>query len=135
MVRLLPVHQQQLKEEEVVNLRGRMLLFSLMLLFFSFMVFFLFSSISFAQNITITGQGSELSVQIDDGTCIEFKMEVKEYQVTLADGKTVTHSRVEYKYWRPCGEKKWTKYEKYDISLLRKPSSTPIISVPKKKYL
>jgi len=115
--------------------RGRMLLFSLMLLFFSFMVFFLVSGISFAQNITLAGQGSELSVQIDDGTCIEFKMEVKENKVTLSDGKTATHSQVEYKYWRPCGEKKWTKYQKKDFSLLQKPSATRRIIVPKKKYL
>jgi len=108
--------------------RRRMLLFLLSLIF-------LFSGISFAQNITITGQGSELSVQIDDGTCIEFKMELKENNVTLSDGKTVTHSQVEYKYWRPCGEKKWTKYEKNDIGLLKKPSSTRRIIVPKKRYL
>jgi hypothetical protein len=105
------------------------------MLLFLFMILFLISSISFAQNITITGQGSELSVQIDDGTCIEFKMEVKENKVTLSDGKTVTHSQVEYKYWRPCGEKKWTKYQKKDFSLLRKPSTTRSIIVPKKKYL
>lgn len=111
----------------MVNLR-RMLLFLLSLTFLAY-------GISFAQNITITGQGSELSVQIDDGTCIEFKMEVKENKVTLSDGKTATHSQVEYKYWRPCGEKKWTKYQEKDVSLLKKPSATGRIIVPKKKYL
>ena len=106
----------------------RMLLFSLVILF-------LVSGISFAQHIKIGGTGNEVRVQIDDGACIEFKMEVKEHKVTLSNGQTVTQSVAEYKYWRPCGDKKWNKYEKTDASLLRKKPTTSIIRIPKKKYL
>ena len=76
-----------------------------------------------------------MSVQVDDGTCIEFKMEIKENKVTQPDGTTVTHSVSEYKYWRPCGEKDWVKYQKGDVGLLRTPSAIKIFKVPKKRYL
>lgn len=84
----------------------------------------------------IKGQGNVLSVQIDDGTCIEFKMEVSENKVTLSDGKTVVQSISEYKYWRPCGGERWIKYEKNPLSgSLMKPSKSKIYRVPKDKQV
>jgi hypothetical protein len=112
----------------VVNLR-RMLLYSLVL------VFIMVTSIAYSETIMIKGQGNVLSVQIDDGSCIEFKMEVKENKVTLSDGKTVVQGMSEYKFWRPCGEKKWTKYEKTTSlpgSAMR-PSKHKIYRVPRDK--
>jgi len=110
----------------VVNLR-RMLLYSLVLVFMG-------TSIAYSETIMIKGQGNVLSVQIDDGSCIEFKMEVKENKVTLSDGKTVVQGMSEYKFWRPCGEKKWTKYEKTKSSgSAMRPSKYKIYRVPRDK--
>jgi len=105
------------------------------MLLFLFLLFFIISGVSFAQDVVIKGQGNVLSVQIDDGTCIEFKMEVKESKVTQADGKTVTHSITEYKYWRPCGEEKWVEYQMGDVGILKKPSTIKTLRVPTKRYL
>ena len=105
----------------------RMLLYSLVLIFMTV-------GIAYSESIIIKGEGNVLSVQIDDGACIEFKMEVKENKVTLSDGKTVVHSKAEYKFWRACGEKKWIKYEKSSLpgSAMR-PSKYKIYRVPKDK--
>jgi galactokinase len=107
------------------------------MLVFSFLLFFIISGASFADSnsIVIKGQGNVLSVQVDNGTCIEFKMETKENKVTQSDGTIVTHSITQYKYWRPCGEEKWVEYRKGDVGLLRTPSTIKIFKVPKKRYL
>ena len=85
--------------------------------------------------IVITGHGNQLSVQVDDGVCIEFKMQTTDHTVNV-DGKTQTQSITEYEYWRPCGTSEWFKYEKGSSAIpYTNPSATTIFKAPKFKSL
>ena len=105
-----------------------------MLLLVPLISIFLFSSYTSA-NIVIKGSGNQLQVQVDDGACIEFKMQTTD-STSIIDGKTQTQSITEYKYWRPCGSDTWIKYEKGQSPLgTMEPSSTHIFKPPKYRKL